>query len=220
MIDIDNLRFATRTVLENQSMDFSPEIEELKTSFAQVEKQIEFLLSTLQYLLERGHLLTNKARQGKISGAETNTIIIPNVVAGMPTCVEEFLAMRKEFYFKISGKREEETALEKASRLLLNKKIGVIADKQIQTLDTSGREAIISYQKYKDEMDKNNEFYLKLTTDLKNRSKWELWDWKMPELETFRFDVLRLNRTVKKETLQRKGIFTRKVVRPDDQGKG
>lgn len=200
-------------------MDFSPEIEELKTSFAQVEKQIEFLLSTLQYLLERGHLLTNKARQGKISGAEAKAIIKPNVLAEMPKCVKDFLVMRKAFYYKISGKHEE-TALEKAIRLLPNKTIGVIAEKQIQTLDTSGREAIISYQKYEEEMNKNNAFYSKLTADLYHRSKWELWDWKMLELETFRFDVLRLNRTVKKETLQRKGIFTRKVVRPEDQGKG
>ena len=233
MTYFDSLKFATWTALECQTMDFSPEIAELKRTFEHVEKQVEFFLSTLQHVYERDVSLRKSWTDGKISdmpsGYYSDTKIGKHVsiepilwkmskdpkLKLIPSCIANILDMHVQFDQRLGQPTPRETRLQTALRLFSTKfKDANMKAVEYNGLDTSGRQPTIPFSKYQSEMEYNNNFIEKLYEDLNNRSEWELWSWKMPEIEKFRFDLLRLNRTVRKETLARKrtGIFTRKLI--------
>ena len=227
----DSLKFATWTALECQKMDFSPEIAELKRTFEHIEKQVEFFLSTLQHVYERDVSLRKSWTDGKISdmpsgynsdskagsflSIEPKLWEISQTKSLIPKCIANILDMHVQFDQRLGQPAQRETRLQTALRLFSTKvKAANMIKFQYNGLDTSGRQPTIPFSKYQSEMEHNNNFIEKLYDDLNKRSEWELWSWKMPEIEKFRFDVLRLNRTVRKETLARKrtGIFTRKLM--------
>jgi len=216
----DSLKFATWTALECKKMDFSPELAELKNAFEKVFKEIEFFLSTLQYIYKRDLSLFVSWTKAKISDNENQISIVPTLwktKTVVPKCIFAVLEMYLDFankYDKAESKKINRMQLELESlqdQIHGDGSVNMDAANS-KTLSTSGSDPIIQFEKYKKEMDDNNRFIFSLFKTLQNKTHWELWSWKMPEVEKFKYDVFRLNRTVKKQTLKRAGILTRKVV--------